>query len=137
MAGRDEYDDEEILSKQQRYKAALHFNIGTLCEDVGKREDLEFSREVIAVINEAVYNHIETIACDLESFATHAKRKVITAEDVKLCCRRNPDLLKLVMEWSDELKSKKEVAGEKKGSKGKGKKAKKIILDSDSDMEDT
>jgi hypothetical protein len=41
------------------------------------------------------------------------------------------------MEWSDELKSKKEVAGEKKGSKGKGKKAKKIILDSDSDMEDT
>ena len=25
---------------------------------VGKREDVEFSREVIAVINEAVYNHI-------------------------------------------------------------------------------
>lgn len=95
----------------------------------------------------------------------HAKRKVITAEDVKLCCRRNSELViaiaiitchslqfsnhmlhhtqvDLVSGWHDNLKSKKESAappqGDKaRGGKGKGKgRGRQVVLeDSDSDMD--
>ena len=70
----------------QRFKAALHYNIGTLCEKVGqfldcsvmcalllsmvfraagKPEDVEFSREVVAVINETVYNYVGELTCGM------------------------------------------------------------------------
>ena len=41
----------------------------------------------------------------------------------------------MVTGWSEQVKSKKEALGEKKTTKGKGKKAKKVVIDSDSDME--
>ena len=35
----------------------------------------------------------ELFAADLESFAKHARRTVVSTDDVKLCIRRNPTLV--------------------------------------------
>ena len=92
----------------------------------------------------------------------HGKRKVITPEDVKLCCRRNAELVNhhsngahavmslyaavlpvppqvdLVSCWHDNLKSQREAAVAPQGDKGKGGRGKgrKVVLeDSDSDTD--
>jgi len=40
-------------------------------------------------LTEVVFKQSETLALDLEQFARHGKRTVISAEDVRLCGRRN------------------------------------------------
>lgn len=40
-----------------------------------------------------VHRQCAVLACDLEAFATHAKRKTARAEDVLLAARRNPALV--------------------------------------------
>jgi histone H3/H4 len=52
------------------------------------RATANFMRTLAAVVKK----QMELQAKDLELFAKHAKRSVISVDDVKLCVRRNPDL---------------------------------------------
>ena len=57
-------------SLYKRLKAALHYSVGKVCEDIqNEQQDNSIMKDVIAAINELVMHQCETIATDLESFA--------------------------------------------------------------------
>ena len=49
-------------------------------------------------------------------FFRHAKRTTVSAEDVKLCCRRTPSLLEFISGQVDKLKAEREAGREGGGA---------------------
>ncbi|XP_042809717.1 centromere protein S isoform X1 [Panthera onca] len=86
-----------------RLKAAVHYTVGCLCEEVASDREIRFSKQTIAAISELTFRQCENFAKDLEMFARHAKRSTINTEDVKLLARRSNSLLKYITEKSEEL----------------------------------
>ena len=113
---------------ENRVKAAIHFAIGKKCEEASAENDMNYSKAFISLLTEVVTESAELFAQDLESFAKHAKRTTITADDVKLLCRRN----RSIQEQLEKHISKN--SNEKQGSsKGKQKKRKSEVIDDDGD----
>ncbi|XP_038513773.1 centromere protein S isoform X3 [Canis lupus familiaris] len=85
-------EEQERFSHRQRLKAAVHYTVGCLCEDVASDKEVQFSKQTIAAISELTFRQCEHFAKDLEMFARHAKRSTINTEDVKLLARRSNSL---------------------------------------------
>ncbi|MBZ3873809.1 Centromere protein S [Sciurus carolinensis] len=94
---------EALNPAQKRLKAAVHYTVGRLCEEVALDKEMQFSKQTIAAISELTFRQCENFAKDLEMFARHAKRSTINTEDVKLLARRSNSLLKYITEKSDEI----------------------------------
>ncbi|KAM9256373.1 centromere protein S-like [Cariama cristata] len=105
---------EERLLLTQRLKAAVHYTVGCLCQDVAEDKDMQFSKQTVAAISEITFRQCENFAKDLEMFARHAKRSTVTIEDVKLLARRSNSLLKYITQKSEELVSSNMEKKEKK-----------------------
>ncbi|NXL27653.1 CENPS protein, partial [Glaucidium brasilianum] len=101
----------------QRLKAAVHYTVGCLCQDVAEEQDMQFSKQTIAAISEITFRQCENFAKDLEMFARHAKRTTVTTEDVKLLARRSSSLLKYITQKSEEITSSNMEQKEKKKKK--------------------
>ncbi|CAH0398462.1 unnamed protein product [Chilo suppressalis] len=82
----------ENLSRNQKIRATLHRDVRVLCSETCHFLGLEITKPAMEIISELVYRNICLYGSDLESFAKHAKRSTINAEDVKLLVRRNPSL---------------------------------------------
>ncbi|EHH14312.1 hypothetical protein EGK_00214 [Macaca mulatta] len=87
-----ETEEQQRFSYQQRLKAAVHYTVGCLCEEVALDKEMQFSKQTIAAISELTFRQCENFAKDLEMFARHAKRTTINTEDVKLLARRSNSL---------------------------------------------
>uniref|UniRef100_A0A8C5ZSW1 Centromere protein S n=1 Tax=Marmota marmota marmota TaxID=9994 RepID=A0A8C5ZSW1_MARMA len=87
-----EAEEQQRFSYQQRLKAAVHYTVGCLCEEVTSDKEMQFSKQTIAAISELTFRQCENFAKDLEMFARHAKRSTINTEDVKLLARRSNSL---------------------------------------------
>ncbi|CAL4109967.1 unnamed protein product, partial [Meganyctiphanes norvegica] len=85
-------EQEAQLNKIQSMKAAVHFTVGRICEEVGVELEMSFSKQVIATLTEITFKQLETYTKDLEAFSKHGRRTTITADDVKLLVRRNKQL---------------------------------------------
>ncbi|XP_046939060.1 centromere protein S isoform X2 [Lynx rufus] len=103
-------EEQQRFSYQQRLKAAVHYTVGCLCEEVASDREIRFSKQTIAAISELTFRQCgrkpwpsQNFAKDLEMFARHAKRSTINTEDVKLLARRSNSLLKYITEKSEEL----------------------------------
>ncbi|XP_077619956.1 centromere protein S isoform X1 [Crocuta crocuta] len=118
-------EEQQRFSYRQRLKAAVHYNVGCLCEEVASDKEIQFSKQTIAAISELTFrqcgtkpwpssscvdipevaweSRAENFAKDLEMFARHAKRSTINTEDVKLLARRSNSLLKYITEKNEEL----------------------------------
>ncbi|XP_013912509.1 PREDICTED: centromere protein S-like isoform X1 [Thamnophis sirtalis] len=79
-------------AEAQRLKAAFHYTVARLCEDVAEDKNIQFSRQTIAAISEITFRQCEMFAKDLEMFAKHGKRSTVNVEDVKLLARRSNSL---------------------------------------------
>ncbi|XP_054705343.1 centromere protein S isoform X2 [Grus americana] len=101
----------------QRLKAAVHYTVGCLCQDVAEDKDMQFSKQAIAAISEITFRQCDNFAKDLEMFARHAKRSTVNTEDVKLLARRSNSLLKYITQKSEELASNNMEQKEKKKKK--------------------
>ncbi|KAF2364352.1 CENP-S/Mhf1 [Trinorchestia longiramus] len=98
---------------------AVHYTVGQICQEVGTRLGVRFSTPVMAAVADIATSQIDIYAQDLTAFAKHAKRSMVSTEDVKLLVRRNPSL-KIHIEdkaaqWSSDQPEKKEK--KKRGSK--------------------
>ncbi|ELK10538.1 Centromere protein S [Pteropus alecto] len=118
-------DEQQQFSYQQRLKAAVHYTVGCLCEEVASDKEVQFSKQTIAAISEVTFRQCENFAKDLEMFARHAKRSTINTEDVKLLARRSNSLLRYITEKNEEIaqfnldrkaKKKKKLEDENKNS---------------------
>ncbi|XP_023601806.1 centromere protein S [Myotis lucifugus] len=123
----------------QRLKAAVHYTVGCLCEEVASDKEVQLSRQTIAAISEVTFRQCESFAKDLEMFARllpreritslrgsgmlgdicpssllHAKRSTINTEDVKLLARRSNSLLKYITEKSEEFNVERKTKKKKK-----------------------
>uniref|UniRef100_A0A0P6J570 Centromere protein S n=1 Tax=Heterocephalus glaber TaxID=10181 RepID=A0A0P6J570_HETGA len=92
MEEETEAEEQERFSYQQRLKAAVHYTVGCLCQEVEADKEVQFSKQTIAAISEMTFQQCENFARDLEMFARHAKRSTINTEDVKLLARRSNSL---------------------------------------------
>ncbi|KAM9758486.1 centromere protein S isoform 1-T1 [Menidia menidia] len=93
---------------RQRLKAAVHYTVGRLCQRAGQEHRREFSRQAVAAIAETAFRQCDVFAKDLEAFARHAKRSIVSAEDVKLAARRSTALVSATemitqQYWGDTL----------------------------------
>ncbi|XP_074916441.1 centromere protein S [Chelonoidis abingdonii] len=95
--------ERERLLHTQRLKAAVHYTVGCLCQEVAEDKGIQFSKQTIAAISEITFRQCENFAKDLEMFARHGKRTVINSEDVKLLARRSSSLLRYITQKSEEL----------------------------------
>ncbi|XP_070615431.1 centromere protein S isoform X4 [Erythrolamprus reginae] len=105
-----------------RLKAAFHYTVACLCEEVAEDKNIQFSRQTIAAISEITFRQCEIFAKDLEMFAKHGKRSTVNVEDVKLLARRSNSLLKYITQKSDELSLNNLEQKEKKKKKPAAKK---------------
>ncbi|XP_055471338.1 centromere protein S [Psammomys obesus] len=98
-----EAEEQRQFSHRQRLKAAVHYTVGCLCQEVALDKQMQFSKQTIAAISEVTFRQCETFAKDLEMFARHAKRSTISTDDVKLLARRSNSLLKYITEKNKEI----------------------------------
>ncbi|KAM9299677.1 centromere protein S [Gastrophryne carolinensis] len=111
-------EDEERHSRLQRLKAAVHYTVGELCQEVAEDKQIEFNKQAIAAISEITFRQCETFAKDLELFARHAKRSTVNMEDVKLLSRRSRSLHRHITAVSEEIASQNQEKKRKKSSGG-------------------
>ncbi|XP_023693315.1 centromere protein S [Paramormyrops kingsleyae] len=114
---------EDEFSKSQRLKAAVHFTVGRLCQEVGQDCDKEFSKQVTAAIAETTFRQCDNFAKDLEAFARHAKRTTINSDDVKLIARRSSALSKYITKKCEDLISANQEQKERKKRKSDKKRS--------------
>ncbi|XP_077787517.1 centromere protein S isoform X1 [Podarcis muralis] len=145
------------LSDTQRLKAACHYTVAGLCEEVSQDKEIQFSKQTIAAISEITFRQCEIFAKDLEMFARllqsatrmrstrsasnprHAKRSTINLEDVKLLARRSKSLLKYVTEKSEEIalnsleekEKRKKKSGSRKGRRASDEQEEHVVAESD------
>lgn len=98
-----EAEEQQQYSHRQRLKAAVHYTVGCLCQEVELDKQVHLSKQTIAAISEVTFRQCENFAKDLEMFARHAKRSTITTDDVKLLLRRSNSLLKYITEKNKEI----------------------------------
>ncbi|XP_021055145.1 centromere protein S [Mus pahari] len=98
-----EAEEPQEFSHRQRLKAAVHYTVGCLCQEVALDKKVHFSKQTIAAISEVTFRQCENFAKDLEIFARHAKRSTVTTEDVKLLARRSNSLLKYITKKNEEI----------------------------------
>ncbi|TEA33495.1 hypothetical protein DBR06_SOUSAS3910043, partial [Sousa chinensis] len=111
-------EEQQRFSYQQRLKAAVHYTVGCLCEEVASDKEMQFSKQTIAAISEVTFQQ-----CGMQP--RHAKRSTINTEDVKLLARRSNSLLKYITEKNEDIaqfnlerkaKKKKKLEDENKNS---------------------
>ncbi|XP_031235354.1 centromere protein S isoform X2 [Mastomys coucha] len=64
-----EAEEQEEFSHRQRLKAAVHYTVGSLCQEVALDKQVHFSKQTIAAISEVTFRQCESFAKDLEMFA--------------------------------------------------------------------
>ncbi|XP_061456560.1 centromere protein S [Rhineura floridana] len=131
----------ERPSDTLRLKAAFHYTVACLCEEVAEDKEIQFSKQAIAAISEITFRQCEIFAKDLEMFARHAKRSTVNLEDVKLLARRSKSLLKYITQKSEELalnsleQKKKKKSGSKKGRRASDEQVEPVVaVNEDSNM---
>ena len=61
-----------LYSYLQRLKAALHYSVGHVCDELTQEDvasDMTFSKAFVAALNEATYRYVQSSGRDLELFA--------------------------------------------------------------------
>ncbi|XP_065830429.1 centromere protein S-like [Oscarella lobularis] len=124
MAGVPDLDAERReqvnTETRQRLKAATHYTVGKLCEDLASEWEDEtsyrFSPQFVAALAETTFRQAQVVALDLESFSKHAKRTIINADDVEMCARRNDSLRRHIESMAQRIEDR---TGTKKSKKKK------------------
>ncbi|KAF1661721.1 Centromere protein S, partial [Aptenodytes patagonicus] len=130
----------------QRLKAAVHYTVGCLCQDVAEDKDMQFSKQTIAAISEITFRQCANVGKHIKGcffiLCRHAKRSTVTTEDVKLLARRSNSLLKYITQKSEELASsnmeqkekKKKKSSAAKGGRTSGEQEAAVTESEDSNM---
>uniref|UniRef100_A0A674KBT6 Centromere protein S n=1 Tax=Terrapene triunguis TaxID=2587831 RepID=A0A674KBT6_9SAUR len=90
---KDVFGAAEHLQLLLKLKAAVHYTVGCLSQEVAEDKGIQFSKQTIAAISEITFRQ-----CGM-----HGKRTVINSEDVKLLARRSNSLLRYITQKSEEL----------------------------------
>ncbi|OQR83548.1 hypothetical protein ACHHYP_14562 [Achlya hypogyna] len=91
-------------------RTAVLYAVSAICDEAATKECVEVeagtkararpnaSKETLQLLTDVVLKQVDLLAVDLAHFAQHAGRKKISAEDVILCARRQPEIAKTLSE---------------------------------------
>ncbi|KAI8374587.1 kinetochore component CENP-S-domain-containing protein [Radiomyces spectabilis] len=96
-------DDSNDIQLYQNLRNAVWENVDQITRQEAASAGKTVSPEFVASLTDVVFKQMETMATDLEAFAKHGKRSVISMEDVKLCARRNESLHKIISDAATEI----------------------------------
>ncbi|KAF1798576.1 kinetochore component CENP-S-domain-containing protein [Mucor lusitanicus] len=100
----EEHSQVQDEQPNQRLQTAVWHQVNEIVKDqVAKHLNKDVSEAFVASLAEVVMTQMQTMATDLEAFAVHGKRAVISMEDVKLCARRNDSLYELITETANDI----------------------------------
>ncbi|KAL8969944.1 MAG: hypothetical protein Q9197_004076 [Variospora fuerteventurae] len=105
---------EEDEALEERLKAALWLSVGKIVDEEMLKLGLNATPQFIGALTEMLWAQIENVSEDLQSFAKHAGRHTISAEDVLLLARRNDGLDTILRKCLDQQPSSKSKAAAKK-----------------------
>lgn len=60
----------------------------------GRRLGVGVTKPAKSIIAQLISGYVALLATDLEAFAHHGKRSTVSTDDVRLCARRNPSLVR-------------------------------------------
>ncbi|KAL8909527.1 MAG: hypothetical protein Q9207_000207 [Kuettlingeria erythrocarpa] len=106
--------DNEDEALEDRLKAALWFSIGKIVDEETLKLGVNATPQFIGALTEMVWAQIQNVSEDLQSFAKHAGRQVISAEDVLLLARRNEGLETILRKCLDQQHGAKPKAARKR-----------------------
>lgn len=86
--GRKADDSDDPLSRQS-LKAAVWYTVTKIAQEEELSLPFAASEHFVAALAEVVFQQALSLGKDIESFAKHAGRLTINADDVKLAARRN------------------------------------------------
>eukprot|EP00658_Telonema_sp_P-2_P006727 TRINITY_DN12539_c0_g1_i2.p1 TRINITY_DN12539_c0_g1~~TRINITY_DN12539_c0_g1_i2.p1 ORF type:complete len:120 (+),score=35.43 TRINITY_DN12539_c0_g1_i2:168-527(+) len=109
-----------VADEQGPYHAKARVMTHQMCQEHGDKMDVSVSKQSVNVLHQMVLGLVETMTMDLETFAAHARRKTINAEDVMLLARRSDTL-------REHLESLRETEAPSK------KRKKKVVSDDEDD----
>eukprot|EP00300_Choanocystis_sp_HF-7_P006538 c14766_g1_i1.p1 GENE.c14766_g1_i1~~c14766_g1_i1.p1 ORF type:complete len:253 (-),score=55.58 c14766_g1_i1:22-669(-) len=97
----------EILTNpDDSHIQALKFQVAKISEGMEVATDLQVSRKCVPLLADLVHGFAFVHAKDLLAFKKHSKRTTVSGEDVKLCARHDPALVKQLNEKSSETEPK-------------------------------
>ncbi|CAL8077653.1 unnamed protein product [Calicophoron daubneyi] len=94
----------------QEYKAELHYRCTRIAQEVSKARDCTIDVNVTCLATEMLFRFYQVLATDLETFAKHAKRTTINADDVLCFVRRNPQLVQAISQFNKKQLEEKKSA---------------------------
>ncbi|KAI8087691.1 kinetochore component CENP-S-domain-containing protein [Gilbertella persicaria] len=89
--------------QKQQLLTAIWYSVNEIAKHEAQSLGKEVSEAFVASLAEIVLEQMQTMAMDLEAFATHARRAVISMDDVKLCARRNDSLYAMISEAAKDI----------------------------------
>lgn len=95
MPGLQQNDD---ATREEKLKAALWYAVGQMVDTAALSQDLNATPHFIGGLSELVWTQIDNAAQDLEAFAKHGDRKIISSRDVVLLGRRNEGLKEILQD---------------------------------------
>ncbi|KAK9477496.1 kinetochore component CENP-S-domain-containing protein [Lipomyces japonicus] len=113
MASNEDEIERELVD---RLKSAIYYTVGKIVDEECVTLEYNATPQYTAALTELVYAQAVAMATDIEAFANHAKRKVISTDDVLMMCRRNPGLKEVLEEYvqeAAEIKAKTQVNAKK------------------------
>ncbi|KAI8971557.1 kinetochore component CENP-S-domain-containing protein [Mycotypha africana] len=97
-------DDSQQDQHTQQLLIALWQSVKAIAKEEANSLNKDVSDAFTAALTETLFDQIQTMAIDLEAFASHnSRRAVINMEDVKLCARRNESLYQIISERAKEM----------------------------------
>ncbi|KAI9343640.1 kinetochore component CENP-S-domain-containing protein [Obelidium mucronatum] len=104
----NDLDDLEPPESEEslRLQASLHYSVNKIINQVLAENKVQatVTPQYIHAVASIVWHQCNGMATDLEAFAKHGKRSVISADDVKLCVRKNPDMVDHLNDFAASLK---------------------------------
>merc|ERR1711998_494927 len=92
--------------EQGPYHAKARVETHAIAQELAKDLDVTVSKQTVNALHQMVLGLMDSVATDLESFATHAKRKTVAVDDVMLLTRRNDSLRTHLEEvWPEDISS--------------------------------
>ncbi|KAL1483745.1 hypothetical protein MTO96_032979 [Rhipicephalus appendiculatus] len=88
-----EPDEVERVSHAACLKAAVHYTVGRICDDMAEKDGcLPVQRQTVAALTELVHREVGRVARDLSMLAMHCRRSTVTVDDVLFVARNSGPL---------------------------------------------
>ncbi|XP_044733996.1 centromere protein S-like [Chrysoperla carnea] len=94
-------------SNKEKLRVKILLETQKLTKEIGENLNMTIDDRANELISELIWKKLNLYGSDLECFAKHAKRSLITPDDIKVLVRRNVGLKEHIVDKVENVKSNK------------------------------